>query len=480
MGRPGKYRWFREDLCRSCGECLAACPVVALPREAARRDRRTAREGAHGDSLSLALCTTCNVCDLVCPAGANPYELVLERFDAAEKEKGLPGLARTVFPNEYLNIWTILRPLLDERERRNLGEWEENLRGTHRAVLLTGFYTNIVPFLLDDPLIRGGMTVAGSETLWGCGGDSNKLGLIAVTEAAAALVKNRLASMKVKRIVCFMEAEAAMLGEILPRRYGTRLAVKITSLDEWLLDRMKKGDITVSSPLDMKVAVHDNCMSRYLEGKPQETMREIASRCGCGLVEMEHNRDRALCCGWAATIPALHGGASPPGTLLYMLHSLDRRLREAVATGADAVVTGCPACYLFLSLAKYLTKRKIDVRHTTELVAMAAGGTAGRKIDDRVLDILAVTVFFMTQWVRSGTVRAPFHPAPPDTKRIAPLPVLAEKDGRSVVRIRRFLGGRVVSGRIARWLIAGTVRSAARLYGAYLAMKRKRFIRSAS
>jgi hypothetical protein len=58
--------------------------------------------------------------------------------------------------------------------------------------------------------------IAGSEGLWGCGGDAHKLGLVDITETIALLLKNKLHSMKVKKVICFMEAEAAMLQEILP------------------------------------------------------------------------------------------------------------------------------------------------------------------------------------------------------------------------------------------------------------------------
>ncbi|MBN2078479.1 MAG: (Fe-S)-binding protein [Spirochaetes bacterium] len=472
-GRP----WFRRDRCRVCGACLEACPVVRLPRDAARRDRRAALDGPFGASLSLSLCTTCNACDLVCPEGADPYELVLERFNDEEREKGLPGIARMVFPNEYWNIWSLLRPLMDERETADLEAWESGLGKKHRAVLLTGFYTNIVPFLLRGTIFEGsGLAVAGSEGLWGCGGDSNKLGLIGITERVVALLERQFRAMGVKKVVCFMEAEAAMLAEVLPRRYGARFSFTAVPLDSWLLDRIASGKIRVTRPLGLTVTVHDNCMSRCLGGGPQEVMRDLAERCGCRLVEMAHARENALCCGWAATIPSLHAGRGLPGIFLYMMHSLLRRLDEGVATGADAVVTGCPACYIFMSLIRLLANRRIMVYHTTEIVRMAAGEEYASRGEERCRDLLAAVALLAWQWAVSPGFRGRFHPRPPDPRKISPLPVLDERDARRIRKIRSVIGSPLVSSRPARVLIGWTVRAAAALYGRWIALRRRRYI----
>ncbi|MBN2159745.1 MAG: (Fe-S)-binding protein [Spirochaetes bacterium] len=479
--KAGRYRWFREDRCAGCGACLAACPVVELPENAARLDRDRAIRGRFAESLSLSLCTTCNACDLVCPEGASPYELVLERFDAEYNAKGLPGIARMVFPNEYWNIWTLLRPLMTEQEIRDMDNWADALRGRHRTVMLTGFYTNIVPYLLKGEVFSGsGLAIAGSEGLWGCGGDTNKLGLIGITERVVDLLKRQFAILGVKKLVCFMEAEAAMLAEVLPARYGARFGFTVEPLDSWLTNEINAGRIRITTPLGITATVHDNCMSRYFGGKPQDTMRDLMRKCGCSVVEMAHNREKALCCGWAATIPALHSGAGLPGIFLYMVYSLDRRLREAAATGADAVVTGCPACYIFLSLIRLLANRSIKVYHTSEIVTMAAGGTPALAAEERCRDLLAAVMMLVRQWALHARFRKRFRPLPPEPGRTERPPLLNEKDAARIRRIRRLLGGRLAKSRATRALVGLAVRGAAAAYGLRLKAKRSLFIRAAA
>jgi len=479
QGDTGCYRWFREDRCRRCGACLVACPVVHLPQRAARYDRDRAIHGLFGESLSLSLCTTCNACDLVCPEGAGPYELVLERFDGECRLKGLPGFARMVFPNEDPNLWSLLRPLVSDREAEDLERWASNLSKKHRSVMLTGFYTNLVPFLLQGDLFgKSGPPVAGSEGLWGCGGDTHKLGLIGVTEQVVRLLEAQFESMGVEKVVCFMEAEAAMLSEVLPRRYGARFPFEVEPLGDWLRSGIARGKIEIKRPLGMKVTVHDNCMSRCLEGRSQEVMRSLMEDCGCSVVEMEHARDKALCCGWAATIPSLFSGAGLAGTLMYMLFSLHRRLDEAVRSGADALVTGCPACYLFLSLIRYLTNRKIDVYHIVEIVRMAAGETPARMAEDRCRDILAAVAMLAWRSMRDPDFTRRFRPSPPVPGHVMASPPLGEDDTRRIKRIRRLIGGRLLGGRAARVLAGWLFGGAASVYGFLLGLKRARFIRS--
>jgi Fe-S oxidoreductase len=473
-----QYRWFRADRCRVCGQCLSFCPVVSLPAGAARSDRIIAREGSINESLSLSYCTTCNACNVICPTQSHPYELVLERYDEAQRNEGLPGIARLVFPNEYLNIWTITGALLTRKEKHFLKQWKNNLHENHSTIMLTGFYTNLVPFLLDQVMFQNStIPIAGSEGLWGCGGDAHKLGLVDITETIALLLKNKLHSMKVKKVICFMEAEAAMLQEILPQYYGIDYNITIIPIEEWLLQQIKQGDITISAPLAIRIAVHDNCMSRYLNGKPQKTMREIVKRCGGLSVEMEHAKEKSLCCGWAATIPSLYRNASLFGIALYLLYSLDKRLREGVDAKADVMVTGCPACYIFLSVAQYVTRRKIKIMHLTQVVSLAAGQPHNAIMDRRVRDILAGIIFFLLRWISSRSVREHFHPAPPQTDDVQAIPVLNKSDAKTLQRIRSILDSPLLTNCITQWLIAMMVRLAVRLYGLYLAFKRKQFIR---
>lgn len=459
------FRWFREEDCTRCGLCFEGCPVLELPRSKAVNDIQHLIAGSVERSLAFHRCTTCNVCDFLCPEGALPYELILERFDESRRTHGLPPIAKLIFPDEPENIWTGLRPLMDRDERVLLEEWEQRLDTQMEEIILTGFYTNIVPFLarltiLDD--LRGIM--AGAEGLCGCGGDSNKLGMIEQTEDIITLLKNTFSRMGVRQVYCFMEAEAMMLGEVLPKRYGAAFDVTALPLDYLILERIRKRIISLTAPLDMVVTVHDNCMSRYDGGRPQETIRSILQLTGCTIREMEHTGFNGLCCGWAATIPTLHGRGSgnPMNTLLSLLSSLYRRLEEAQRTGADAIVTSCPACYIFLNLIAALTMSGMKVYHVLEVVELATGNTPPRKIEERCWEVLAVATTLLTRWMGSSQDRRRFHPKPIDTGSPAPLAGQHPEDARRTGHLAAFFKHRLVQNRLTRkivkWAVLGGIR----------------------
>jgi Fe-S oxidoreductase len=467
MTKDSTHRWFRDDLCDRCGKCLADCPVLMLPEACAKKEFAALLENNYTQSLAFRYCTTCNICDQICPQNANPYELILERFDAEKTKNGLPSFAKLVFPGEPENIWSGLRILMDKDELAIVEAGELNLSKKQSEILLTGFYANIVPFLLKSEVLDDlRPAIAGSPMMWGCGGDSNKLGAITLTEEIVKFIERKFSEMGVKKVICSMEAEAAMLAEVLPERYGAKFDFEVTTLDEWLLDRMKNGKLKMDKSLSLKVTVHDNCMSRYLGGRPQEVVREIVQRTGCELVEMKHNRDKALCCGWAATIPALHGPKSnnPLNTTMSMLYSLDRRMREALDTGADVIAASCPACYIFLNLIKELTGADIQIRHPLELIGMARGETLSNMGGRRSWEMLAVAANLMHKWSASRSFRKRFTPRLGDVNASGTLPALLPGDAARIRKYAKLLSGPLVNNRLSRRSIIAATKIGIALY----------------
>jgi glycolate oxidase iron-sulfur subunit len=453
-----QWRWFREDRCTVCGDCLTKCPVLGLGQAEAEREVRALIAGDYTRTRAFNECTTCNVCDWLCPEQAEPYELILERWHEWSREHGLPMFARMVFPNEPENLWAGLYDLLPADERELLEIWEQRMSLQHDEIILTGFYTNFVPFLAQAEVLAGDRErMAGNEALWGCGGDTLKMGLLDHTERVVELIGNVFTSMGVRRVTCFMTAEAAMLADILPKRFGFAPTFEVETLDDLLRRRLETGAVAATHPLGARVTVHDNCLSRYLGGRSQENLRVIAEACGCSLVEMQHTGSCSLCCGWAATIPTLMGprAGSPTRTLHAMLAGLLRRLREAERTGAEVLLTGCPACYLFLNMAAELNASRIEVLHPLELLERAAGRNPERRIRERVWDLLAVTGNLVVKTATEWGFAARFQPQLPDPSTPQPTEPTSSADLDRIRRISRMLRSRPVRNRFSR-LVLGT------------------------
>jgi glycolate oxidase len=118
--------------------------------------------------------------------------------------------------------------------------------------------------------------------------------------------------------------------------------------------------------LEMKVTYHDPCdLSRGL-GLTEEP-REILRLLGVELVEMEHFGRESKCCGGG-------GGILVSDAELSDQMALDR-IREALATGADVLVTSCPTCEQTLKKAANTVAERgegeITVRSLADLIFKA-------------------------------------------------------------------------------------------------------------
>ncbi|MHA1234309.1 MAG: 4Fe-4S dicluster domain-containing protein, partial [Promethearchaeota archaeon] len=80
---------FREDLCDLCGLCFHLCPVLQLPLDEAKEEMQNLIKSRKSKYV-LEKCNTCLSCNLYCPQNANPYQLILERWNDLYKERGAP------------------------------------------------------------------------------------------------------------------------------------------------------------------------------------------------------------------------------------------------------------------------------------------------------------------------------------------------------------------------------------------------------
>ncbi|MHC4548851.1 MAG: (Fe-S)-binding protein [Planctomycetota bacterium] len=121
--------------------------------------------------------------------------------------------------------------------------------------------------------------------------------------------------------------------------------------------------------LDYTVTYHDSCCLGRHNGLYEEPRRLLAAIPGVRLVEMPHNRVNAVCCGgggggmWLDTYFKAKGNE----------RLSDRRVKEAVATGADVLAVSCPyEVSRFEDSLKVLGHdRRMVVKDVVELLAEA-------------------------------------------------------------------------------------------------------------
>lgn len=132
------------------------------------------------------------------------------------------------------------------------------------------------------------------------------------------------------------------------------VAAKTRDIAEWLASEI----IPVSKTLEGKrVTFHDPCHASRGQGivkQPRNLLRQIP---GAEFVEMP---EADWCCGGAGAYALSHYDLA--------MQVLDRKMENLKKTGADVLVTTCPACTLQLSHGVRRHHLKVKVQHLTEVL----------------------------------------------------------------------------------------------------------------
>jgi Fe-S oxidoreductase len=136
--------------------------------------------------------------------------------------------------------------------------------------------------------------------------------------------------------------------------------------------RLEQLGPLLTKKLDCTITYHDACCLGRHNGLYEEPRAMLQAIPGVKLVEMTHNRVNSICCGgggggmWLDTYYAAKG---------YDRLS-DRRVKEAIATGADVLAVSCPyEVSRFEDSVKVLGyDDKLQVKDVVELLADAIDG----------------------------------------------------------------------------------------------------------
>jgi Fe-S oxidoreductase len=386
-----------SENCKLCGTCLSSCPVLNFEQDRAIAEKQRLNSGQ--SSMVLEKCTTCLSCDLYCPNGFDPYELILLRWNERYQKKGLPALARMVMPGDQASIWRQLYPLMPPDEQELIRNWRARAGKSGQDILLTGCFSAFSPYLTMTPLLAG-LTPYGDERNWCSGGHIYQLGLLDVVEQVGVRLQAVFNELKPRKVVTMMAAEYAMLGKILPRRFNTSFDFEVVPLEHYLLDRLHSGRLKLDSRLNKRVAVHDNCFSKAAGDVVWSPVRELVQACGVKIIEMQHNREDALCCGF--------GAAAGRFDLFDLVAQGKKRLAEAEATGAEYLIVYCAACYFIFSVVSELVGSKLEIYHILELLDMAEGRQPPHRTRRRAFNIIAIMSANITRMLLQGKARQRF------------------------------------------------------------------------
>ena len=380
-GVPGDVLWYAYA-CAGCGYCRSVCTLYDGKGWESNGPRgkwaylRRVGEGKEKFDQSMTdnflMCTTCERCDFVCqldlpiePAwGTMRGELVNTgkhmTFPAFELMASSARKEKNIWANfsKDRDKWIPddMRPKIKEKSDIAYfggctAAYVENDIGVGAIKLLDAAGIEFTNLGKDEACCGIPMLVAGR---W---------------DVFEEILRHNIKHMKeheVKTVVASCPACWLSWHTIYPqwaKKLGIEYNFETKHYSELLIGKIASGDLKFTHPVNMKVTFHDSCHMGRAGGiyePPRELLKAIP---GIELVEMEHNRENGLCCGSVLT------RISEPNPTSNILGK--KKIDEAIATGAEAIVALCPCCQFQLKVSVDENGQKMPVK---DLAALAAKG----------------------------------------------------------------------------------------------------------
>jgi len=408
--------------CVKCGACRANCPAFsAFQREpaTARGKVALAQHIMKGDITlddgtyaAMSKCLLCGSCVDKCPNQVPTDEIVIAAREALAKRRGLTtfhqAVGQVIKNRKLMNMGAlaakVLGPLFFRKVPTTSGlrlrfpipflggsrhipeiaktpfmkrhpEVIQGEPGKPRIVFFVGCMTNFVYTGIGEATLslfkELGCTVIIPQDQQCCGLPGMSGGdLETVRELAEANLK-ALEGHQADYVMTACATCGGALHKLYPLVIGKRnpeLKARLQALADKtvdaavLLQKLGLEPERTGAGAPFKITYHDPCHHRTA-GIAKEPRALLKGTPGLDLVEME-GADR--CCGLGGTFNVYHYESSL---------QINATKTEAIqATGADAVVTGCPGCIMQLSDGLKQAGDKTQVLHTVELLARKIRG----------------------------------------------------------------------------------------------------------
>jgi glycolate oxidase len=369
--------------CIHCGFCRLGCPTFSVTQRESRNARgRNALafyllNGSIEPTKDLAeafySCTTCQACTYFCPARIKVDEIVegvrRKLYGAGLVPEPVLGVRDNILKtgNVYASAKAeridIYPPALKEKA----------VKGELKQKAETLLFMGCVPSYLDmkmvpsliKPLDAAGVDYTTLATEEGCCGFPLFLMGSDNFEPHVENVIKNIKATGAKELVTPCAGCFKTFKKIYPQ--VGELGLEVYHSVHFLEKLIKEGKIKFKGNLGKKVTYHDPCdLGRTFQifEEPRNILKAIP---GLEYVEMARNRLQARCCGGGGGVQA-----NNPDMAVDMAAE---RVRDALAVGAEIIVSGCAACKDNLRKgAKAIPKDergKIKIMDITEIVASA-------------------------------------------------------------------------------------------------------------
>lgn len=389
---------YREEIsrCVKCGSCRAVCPpsIVERSESLSARGRIALIKAVLDGRLPisaivkdrLATCTSCLACEASCPSNVPVTEIIAAAKQEAVRESG-PGIINRIVSSSLrsdvaMRSFAWLAPFVLHYAETSVkgkahGAWRREQRakgreqeaGHHRPKQALGrvaFFPGCAISHFQQDIGRAAITVLSAigydvivpKGLQCCGRPLLSLGDRKSAEELALHNSALLTGLQVDAVV----TACASCGLTFKREYPKLLppgvkTPRVLDIHEFLSRGLSEKALRA---VQKTVTFHDPChlgRGQGLSGTARDVLRSIP---GLMLVEMK-NADR--CCGFGGVMRITHGELS--NAIAADKAAMIR------ATGASAVVTGCPGCRMQITEALRRVGSNIDVVHSVQIVEEA-------------------------------------------------------------------------------------------------------------
>ena len=194
-----------------------------------------------------------------------------------------------------------------------------------------------------------------------CGSVLIRTGKVEEAKACAEKVVKAIQDSGARRVIASCAGCLKTLKADYPERFGIDLP-EVQHVIDYVLELINEGRIGLKSPgEEVKVTYHDPCHLGRELGIYQSPRDLLNALPGVKLVEMETNRETAMCCGAG-------GGLKSYDNERAKKIGADR-VTNAELTGAEVLSTACPFCELNLEAGRMENDSKIKVVDILQLLA---------------------------------------------------------------------------------------------------------------
>jgi Fe-S oxidoreductase len=363
--------------CIDCGKCGAVCPISRWERNQFTSPRILIEKSIQGrgeevmDDPLFWSCLICQRCTELCPSDVHFTEFLREARCLA---RGLDRVGDCTH-SEMIQTWG--RMMTNPSLNQNRLNWvTEELEISKDSDTL--YFVGCLPYY--DPIFKKigveGLAVAQATVKimnsMGiqpqilaeercCGHDQFWEGDFETFQSLAQINIDLFKDLGVKRIVSACPECVRTLKIDYPKLAGEH-GMEVLHITELLVENNFHTNKSIEGESELKITFQDPCnLGRHLG--IYDPPRQVMTGAGYEVLEMERSRNASLCCGtscWRAC-----GQVSKNVQV--------ERLKEAIATGADLLVTACIKCQIHLKCAQndpiLGEEIDIDIRDITTILA---------------------------------------------------------------------------------------------------------------